>query len=123
MVPGFFEGFAAIDSNVEDEDGAACFSGQHDRAGLGDVTRAARTVDGESAIDSFFEAASHDRESAKAATGRTPLGSAEAEPFDDFARPLTIEGRGVHHDYPVIAVPPDNGNDNAVPEGPDAALA
>src|SRR5579872_5858114 len=107
MVPGFRESFSAAYADVEDEDGTASFSGEHHRAGFGNVARAARAVKRESAIDAFLEAASHDREAAKAATGRTPLGSAEAEPFDDFARPLTIEGRGVHYNYPVIAVPPN----------------
>src|SRR5579872_1919491 len=107
MVPGFLESFSAAYADVEDEDGTASFSGEHHRAGLGDVTRAARTVDGEGAIDAFFETSSHDRETAKAAAGRTPLGSAEAQPFDDFPSPLTIEGRGVHYNYPVIAVPPN----------------
>jgi len=68
VVPGFFEGFAAAYADVEDQDGTAGFSGEHDRAGLGDVTRAARAVDGEGAIDAFFEAAGHDREAAEAAT-------------------------------------------------------
>lgn len=66
VIPGFFESFSAIDADVEDEHGAAGFSGEHDGAGLGDVTRAARAIDGESAIDAFFEAARHDRETAQA---------------------------------------------------------
>ncbi len=68
MVPGFLEGFAAVHADVEDQDGAAGFSGEHDRAGLGDVTRAARAVDGEGAIDAFFQPASHDRKAAEAAS-------------------------------------------------------
>jgi len=123
VVPGFFEGFSAVDANVEDEDRAASFSGEHDRAGLGDVTRAARAVDGEGTIDAFFEAARHDREAAEASARRTSLGCAEAKPFDYLASPLTVEGRGVHDHDAVIAVPPDNRNYDAVPEGPDAALA
>ena len=123
VVPGFFEGFAAADADVEDQDGAAGFSCEHDRAGLGHVARSTRAINREGAIDAFFQAASHDRESAKAAAGRTSLSSAEAKPFDDFASPLTVEGRGVHYDYAVIAVPPDNWNDDAVPEGPDAPFA
>jgi len=68
VVPGFFEGFAAVDADVEDQDGAAGFSCEHDRAGLGDVTRAARAINREGAIDAFFQAASHDREATQAAT-------------------------------------------------------
>lgn len=66
VIPGFLEGFSAVDSDVKNKDGAAGFSGEHDGAGLGDVARAARTVDGEGAIDAFFEAASHYGQSAKA---------------------------------------------------------
>lgn len=66
MVPGFFESFAAAYADVEDEDGAAGFSREHDGPGLGDVTRAARAIDGESAIDAFFKAAGHNGESAEA---------------------------------------------------------
>lgn len=51
------------------------------------------------------------------------MGCAKAQPFDDFAGPLAVEGRGVHYNYAVIAVPPNNRNDDAMPEGPDAALA
>lgn len=47
----------------------------------------------------------------------------ETKPFDYFSSPLAVEGRGVHNHYAVIAVPPDNGDYDAVPEGPDAALA
>ena len=68
VVPGFLKGFAAVYADVEDEDGAAGFSGEHDRAGLGNVTRAAGAVDREGAIDPFFEAASHDCEATEAAT-------------------------------------------------------
>jgi len=68
VVPGFLKGFAAVDANVEDEDRAARFPGEHDRAGLGDVTWAAGAVDREGAIDSFFQAASHDGEATQAAT-------------------------------------------------------
>ena len=67
MVPGFLEGFAAAYADVEDQDGAAGFSGEHDRAGLGDVARAAWAVDGEGAIDAFFQAASHHRQATEAA--------------------------------------------------------
>ena len=59
MIPSFFESFAAVNTDVEDEDGATGFSGEHDGAGLGDVTRSARTVDCESTVDAFFEATSH----------------------------------------------------------------
>lgn len=68
MVPGFFESFAAVDSDVKDQDGAAGFSGEHDRAGLGDVARAARAVNREGAVDAFFQSASHDCEATQAAT-------------------------------------------------------
>ena len=68
MVPGFFEGFAAVDADMEDHDGAAGFAGEHYRAGFGDVTRAARAVNGERAIEALFEAARHDGESAKTAS-------------------------------------------------------
>jgi len=67
VIPGFFEGFAAANADVEDEDGAAGFSGEHDGAGLGDIAGAARSVDREGAIDAFFEPASHHRQAAKAA--------------------------------------------------------
>jgi len=67
VVPGFLESFSAVDTDVEDKDRAASFSGEHDRAGLGDVARAARAVDGEGAIDAFFQAASHHRQAAEAA--------------------------------------------------------
>ena len=66
VIPGFFEGFSAVDANVKNQNGAAGFSGEHDRTGLRNVTRSARAVNRESAIDTFFEAASHDRQSAKA---------------------------------------------------------
>lgn len=65
VIPGFLEGFSAVDADVKNEDWAAGFSGEHDGAGLGDVARAARTVDGEGAIDAFFKATSHYRQSAK----------------------------------------------------------
>lgn len=65
VIPGFFESLAAAYADVKDEDGAAGFSCEHDRAGLGDVARAAGAVDGERAIDAFFQAASHDRQSAE----------------------------------------------------------
>ena len=67
VVPGFLESFSAVDTDVKDEDGAAGFSGEHDRAGLGDVARAAWAVDGEGAIDAFFQAASHHRQATEAA--------------------------------------------------------
>jgi len=51
------------------------------------------------------------------------LRCAEPKPFDYLASPLTVEGRGVHDHDAVIAVPPDNRDYDAVPEGPDAALA
>lgn len=66
VIPGFFESFSAVYTDVEDEDGATCFSCEHDGAGLGDVAGTARTVDGERAVEAFFETASHDREAAKA---------------------------------------------------------
>ena len=68
MVPGFLESFSAVDADVEDQDGAAGFSGEHYRAGLGDVTRTARAVDGEGAIDALFQAASHYSEPTQAAS-------------------------------------------------------
>lgn len=68
MIPGFLECFSAADADVENEDGAAGFSGEHDGAGLGDVTRATRAINREGAIDSFFQAASHNRQAAQTAT-------------------------------------------------------
>lgn len=123
VVPGFFERLAAAYADVEDQDGAAGFSREHDGAGLGDVTRAARAVNREGAIDAFFEAAGHHSQSTKAAAGRTSLRRSEAKPFDHFACPLSVKSRGVHHDDAVIAVPPDNRNDDAVPKRPNAAFA
>jgi len=123
VVPRFLESFSAVNADVEDEDGAAGFSGKHDRAGFGDVPRAARAVDSEGAIDALFETASHDGQAAEAASRGTSLSCAEAEPFDHLASPLTVEGRGVHDHDAVIAMPPDNRDDDAMPEGPDAALA
>jgi len=123
MVPGFFKSLAATHSDVEDKNRATGFSSEHDGAGLGDVTRAARAINREGTIDSFFQAARHHRKSTKAAAGRTTLRCTEPEPFNDLARPLAVEGRGIHHDHALIAVPPDNRNDNAVPERPDAAFA
>jgi len=123
VVPSFFEGFAAADADVEDEDGAASFSGEHDGAGLSDVARAARAINRKSAIDAFFQAARHYGEAAEPSAGRASLGGAKTKPFDYFARPLAVEGSGVHHNDAVIAVPPNNGNDDAMPESPDAAFA
>src|SRR5208337_3167764 len=77
VVPGFLESSAAADADVEDEDGAAGFPGEHDGARLGNVTRAARAVNRECTIDAFFEAAGHDSQAAEAAAGGTSLGSAE----------------------------------------------
>ncbi len=68
VIPGFLESFAAVDADVEDQDGAAGFSGEHYRAGFGDVARAAGTVNREGAVNAFFEAASHDGEASKTAT-------------------------------------------------------
>ena len=53
MVPSFFESDAAIDADVEDHHGAACFPREDDWAGLRDVTWAAWSVDREAAIDAF----------------------------------------------------------------------
>lgn len=68
MIPGFLECFSAADADVEDEDGAAGFTGEHYRARLGDVTRAARAINREGAIHAFLEAASHHSEAAETAT-------------------------------------------------------
>ena len=65
MIPGFFEGLAAIDADMEDHDRAAGFSCEDDRTGLRDVAWAAWAVDGEGAIDTLFEAFGHDREAAQ----------------------------------------------------------
>jgi len=67
VVPSFLESFSAADADVEDEDRATGFSGEHDWAGFGDVTRAARAINREGAIDAFFQATSHHCKSAKAA--------------------------------------------------------
>ena len=83
--------------------GAPVLRGEHDRAGLGDVAGAARTVDGKRAVLALFDAPGHDGETAQAAARGTSLRRAVTQPFDDFAGPLAVEGGGVHHDDAVIA--------------------
>lgn len=123
VVPGFFKGSSPADANVKDQNGAAGLAREHDRAGLSHVTRATRTINREGAIGALCEAARHYREAPQSAAGRTPLRRAKAQPLDDFARPLAVEGGGVHNHNAVMTMPPNDGNDNAVPKRPDDALA
>ena len=123
VVPSSFESIAAAHADVENENGTAGFAGEHHRPGLGDVARAARAINCKSAIDAFFQPTRHHGESAKTSARRASLRGSESQPFDYLAGPLAIKGRGIHHHHAVVAVPPDNRNDNAVPERPDAALA
>ena len=123
VVPSFFERFTAVDADVEDHDGASGFPREHDRAWLGDVARAARAIDGESAIETFFEAPGHHSEAAQTAAGGATLSRAEAEPLDDFARPLAVEGGGVHDHNALVPSPPNHGDNHTVPESPDAPFS
>ena len=123
MVPGIGEGFAAVDGGVKNDDGASSFSREDDRAGLGDVTRAARAVDGENGIAALLHAPGHDRQPAKAAARRTSLRGVKAQPFDHLARPLTVKRGGIEDHDAAISGPPHNRNNTAMPEGKNATLA
>src|SRR5262249_8099050 len=46
-----------------------------------------------------------------------------SQPFDDLARPLSVESGGVHYHHPVIAPPPGNRNDDSMPKRPDASMS
>src|SRR5215471_6281517 len=123
MVPGFFERLTVLDADMEDRDRAARTSCKHDRTGLGDVARSAGTVDGEGTVLPFLDALGDHGQTAQAAAGRATVRGGEAEPLDDLASPLTVEGCGVHDHDAHVPRPPGNGNDDTVPEGPDAAAA
>ena len=60
QVPGFCKRVRLFDPDVEHVDGAACLSGQHHGSGFGDVTRSARTINGERRVDTLFHAPRHD---------------------------------------------------------------
>src|SRR5271156_6137047 len=119
MIPGLLESDAAIDADVEDHYGTSGFSREDHGTWLRDVAWTTRAVDGESAIHAFAEAFGHDGEAAQAAARRTSLRGAEAEPLDDFACPLAVERGGIHDHNTVVSIPPDDGNDHAMPERPD----
>src|SRR5450755_103844 len=120
MVPGIGEGFAAVDGGVKNHDGASGFSREHDRAGLGDVPRAARAVDGENGIAALLHAPGHDSQPAKAAARRTSLRGVKAQPFDHLARPLAVERSGIENHDAAISGPPHHGNDAAMPKSKNA---
>ncbi len=97
--------------------GRAGLSGQHHRAGFGDVARSTRAIDGEGGVKAFLQTARHDRQSAQTSTGGTALCGAEAEVLNHAPRPLAVEVSGVHHHRSPVAPVPRGGNDAAMPKG------
>ena len=120
MVPSFSESSSVLYSDVEYHDRRGAASSEHDRAGLGNITRAARAINGEGTIAALCDSPRHDGQAAQSATRRTSLGRAVAHPLDHFACPLAIECRGIHHYDALVPSPPHHGNNHAVPEGPNA---
>ena len=121
LVPGFFQGVRLFHANVENIDGPAG-AGQHYRAGLGNVARAARAMMVKAASKPS-PGARHDRKSAQASAGGTALSSAKTEVLDYAAGPLSVEVRGVHHHGPAISPVPGGRNNAAMPEGRNDRLS
>ena len=123
MVPGLGESFAVVDANVKYDDGATGFSSEHYRTGLGDVTWAPRTVDGKSAIEALLQALGHDSQPTQTAARRASLRGAKAQPLDHLACPLAVKRGGIEDHDAAISGPPNNGNDDAMPESKNTPAA
>src|SRR5258708_24714979 len=119
MVPGSFECLPTFHADVKNQDGTSRFSRQHHWPRLGHVPRSAWPIDGERAIEPFFQPPRHYGQSTQSPARRTSLRRPESQPLNHFACPLPVECRRIHHHHAVIPVPPHNRNDDPVPERPD----
>src|SRR5215469_8024515 len=111
----------ALDSNVKAADGLAGLLGQHDRAGFGDVTRAARAVDGEHSGVAVFQFAAHSDEGPNRSARTRPAYRAEAELLEN-ARDIFAVKAAADHDRDLLA--PETiacWNHATMPEAPDSA--
>ncbi len=117
QVPGLFQRARLFNSDMKHVDGPAALPGQHHRARFGDVAWPTGAIDGEGGIETFFQPACHDRQSAQTSTGGTALRRPETEVLDHAPGPLAIEVGGVHHDRAPVAPVPSGGNDAAMPKG------
>src|SRR6266481_5311724 len=122
MIPSVGECFPAIHADMKHHHRTTRLAREHYRTRLGHVARTARPVNRERAVDSFLQPARHHREPSQSAARRTSLRCTKSQPLDHLARPLPIESRGVHHHRSVIAMPPNNRNNDAMPERPNAPL-
>src|SRR5215472_660061 len=122
MIPGLFDGFAAVDAHVKNHDRRAGHVSQKHRADLGDVAGASWAVDRERAIQALADALRHNIQPPQASARGTSLRRAESEPFDDLAGPLPVKCGGIHNHDPSTAAVPRDRDDAAVPEGPDTRL-
>src|SRR5215469_8242533 len=120
MIPGFFDGFSAIDTDMKHLNRRAGHARQQHRADLGDIARPSRSVNGKTCITPLAKSPRHHLQATQASARGAALRRAKSEALDHFARPLAVKGGGVHdHDAAVSAIPGD-GQNHAVPERPDA---
>src|ERR1700722_283670 len=101
---------------------AAGAAGENQRAGFGNVARAARAIGGKGDVFSGFELVGQRHQAFNRSARRTSLRGAETEAFDDAAGPLAVEIYGVHDHHAAIAPDPGGGEDAAVPERADAGF-
>src|SRR3989454_3809309 len=116
QIPGAVKSVSGLESHVEDHDGAAGPTGQHHRAGFGDVARATRAINGEGDVEAVLEALRHHRKTPQAAARRAALRRPIPQPLDHPPGPLAVEVGAVHHHNAAATRPPHHRKDRTVPE-------
>src|SRR5579875_1029649 len=109
--------------DVKAEDGGSCRLCQNDRAGLGDKTWTARTIDGEGRIPALLQALNHFDQGAARASRTGPSRSAVPMFSDDAGDVFSVEVLAGHHHDAALAPEPGGGANFPMPEGINQASA
>ena len=116
LVPRLAKRPGSFQPDVEQNDQPARAPSEHYRAGLGDVARAARAVNGKRGVAPFLQALGHYCEALQSATRRAALRREITEPLDHPPRPLPVEVRCVQQHGVAIPEVPSGGKDAPVPK-------